>query len=108
MIDIDNFKLILHSSFASKSEAIGLELIDALAHLCNSQDKYKHLFEHHSRIAYDDSMQKLPRWDCNFSLNKHVYESARKIWVCGPPLMLEYFDRAVPLLDINASNVHII
>ena len=65
MVDISNFKLILHSSFASKNDAIGLELIDALSHLCKSSEKYKDLFEHHNRIALDESMAKIPRWDAN-------------------------------------------
>ena len=52
VIDIDNFKLILHTSFASEAEAIGLDLIETLANLCSS-GKYSNLFEHKSRIAVD-------------------------------------------------------
>jgi len=54
LIDITNFKLILHTSFASKEEAIGLELIEALQSLCSAHGLTT-LFEHHSRLTNDVS-----------------------------------------------------
>jgi len=36
--------------------------------------------------------QKAPRWD-NFFLNNNIPKITKKIWVCGPPLMEENFDK---------------
>ena len=49
-IDIDNFKLILYTSFQDEKEAVCLSLIEGLIQLCK---KYKRtdLFEHDSRLS---------------------------------------------------------
>ena len=54
MIDLNSFKLILYTSFATREEAVGLEMIEALQNACK---KYGHnnLFEFHSRISNDKS-----------------------------------------------------
>ena len=54
LIDITNFKLILHTSFTSKEEAIGLELIEALQSLCSAHGLTT-LFEHQCRLTNDVS-----------------------------------------------------
>ena len=96
LIDINNFKLILHTSFATHEDAIGLDLLETLESLCLAYG-YNHLFEHHSRITHDVEESILaaqPRWDTHIALNNHLYLGAKRIWICGPPLLLEYFDRA--------------
>ena len=43
LIDVNNFKLILHTSFATKEDAIGLDLMAALESLCRTYG-YSDLF----------------------------------------------------------------
>lgn len=50
MVDVDNFKFILYTSFASEDEAIAFELVHALEKMCKICNK-PDLFEHVSRIS---------------------------------------------------------
>ena len=61
MIDINSFKLILYTSFASREEAIGLEMIEALLGACKKYGA-NNLFEHNSRISNDVSTNPQIRW----------------------------------------------
>ena len=54
-----------------------------------------------SDVKTVDENDHIPRWDCALHLNSYLYTNAKKVWVCGPPLMQEYFDRAIPLLKEN-------
>lgn len=49
-VDIDNFKLILYTSFSDEQEAICLPLIEGLKALC-AKHQLEDLFEHVSRIS---------------------------------------------------------
>mmetsp|Transcript_10565 Transcript_10565/g.17727 ORF Transcript_10565/g.17727 Transcript_10565/m.17727 type:complete len:232 (-) Transcript_10565:65-760(-) len=94
-IDMKKFKFVLFSSFSCDEESICLPLIDSLKQLCRKFDR-PFLFEHHSRIS---NQTKSPqRWDKKFfsqTIQNMIYSGAKKIWVCGPPIMNEYCERAV-------------
>jgi cytochrome b involved in lipid metabolism len=62
-IDLDSFQLQLYTSFASKEEAIGMELIDDLKKLCVEKG-YPNLFFHEERV------KGMPRWDEPFFYQK--------------------------------------
>ena len=78
-------------------EVICLDIVDALEAVCR---KYKctHLFQHNMRINNDISVYKnLKKWDQQFfseKIKKYLGMNAARIWICGPPLVQEYFDRA--------------
>jgi NAD(P)H-flavin reductase len=85
-------------SFASRSEAIGLELCEALLEL----NKAKGLHNFNLTVRFSDEKtsdgQKPPRWDNDYikaqiELLSKV-EDITKIYVCGPPIMNETFDKA--------------
>ena len=87
------FKLYLYVSFPKRSEAIGLELFEALAEHCNRLGK--NCFDLHVRLSSEG--QNSQRWDENFviqQMEKFSVDEIKKIWVCGPPVMNETFDRA--------------
>lgn len=81
-----NFRFTLFVSYATRKDAIALTLLENLAKMCPSQ------FELRLRI----SEEKMPRWTDKF-IEKNVVEAKdiRKIWVCGPPMMSEQFDKAL-------------
>lgn len=62
MIDINSFKLILYTSFSTREEAIGLEMIEALLNACKKYGA-NNLFEHNSRISNDPSTKPEIRWN---------------------------------------------
>lgn len=91
------FKLILYASFASDSEAIGLDLLRAL------QASNPSNFELHLRISSQTRSSHAEgsastRWDPAFIrkelLSKGV-GSLAKVYVCGPPNMTEMFERTL-------------
>jgi len=92
-IDIRNFKFELYTTFASEEESIGLELIKALHDLC--EKKQLETFKHFPRAKGS------PRWDSPYFFSKfRELETSKatykKAWVCGPPMMQELFDKAIP------------
>lgn len=87
----DGFKLKFYVSFQSRKDAIGLELLEALQDFCK-----KHLkdnFELNLRISNEGKQR---RWDSSFieeQLKGFNSISVPKVWVCGPPVMSETFDK---------------
>lgn len=88
----DDFKLELHTSFFDQNEGIALGLIEAL----ESIDPEKKVFEHFGQVSRNIEGQKIPnaRWDENYFKQTFDKIAASKVWVCGPPIMQEGFDRA--------------
>jgi hypothetical protein len=87
-LNLETFKLEVYTSFASEEEAIGLDLIRALIALKDRFEEKKDLFVHHPRIRGE-------RWGPSLVQEKlAVAEGVDRVWVCGPPLMQEQFDRA--------------
>lgn len=101
-IDIENFSFELHTSFSSIENSIGLDLIQNLELLCH-KFKLPELFVHHTQILGDKQYTKLDQasffkkfhmYETSHSTEKSKHKQVAKVWVCGPPLMQEYFDRA--------------
>ena len=87
------FQLYLYVSFPKRTEAIALELFEALADHCNRRGKNN--FDLHVRLSNEGL--NADRWDEQFvvqQLEKFSIDEIKKIWVCGPPAMNETFDRA--------------
>ena len=96
----DSFKFILHYSYYDSKEAVCLDLIQALVTLCEKQGK-KDLFEFHPRVSktFDEmsEIRKRKRWDQGYFKNqieKGLESGVKRMYVCGPPLVQENFDRA--------------
>lgn len=89
-------KFTLYVSYATRKDAIALTLLEELAKMCPNQ------FALQLRI----SEEKMPRWTDEF-INKNVRgaKDLKRIWVCGPPMMNEQFDKALfnlsPLIGLD-------
>lgn len=81
------FELELFVSFQNKEDAIALEMMELLSQQMQLHESTKFIL--HTRF----SDQKDARWDDKFLVNNLKGKEAQKIWVCGPPLMEESFDK---------------
>ena len=82
------FRLVLFASFISKENSFGLELLEKLRAYTQALKNDK--FELHLRFSNEKSV----RWDNNFIEGQLANnKDCKKIWVCGPPLMQENFDK---------------
>ena len=91
----NEFKFILYVSFANEKEALGLELMDGLEKI------NKKLNLNNFELIKRFSNQRGERWNDQFikkEINKYKEGDLRKVWVCGPPLMNETFEKT--LMDI--------
>lgn len=97
----DDFKFVLNTSFFDQNEGIALELIKAL----QSIDPEKKVFEHNGQFTMtpDNKRAQSVRWDENYFSRFFKDLEATKIWVCGPPIMQECFDRAA--METSNKNV---
>lgn len=90
----DSFEFHLYVSFADKESAIGLDIIEKLETL-NRQLKLTN-FKATVRLSNGEGKQK-QRWDQNY-IRKEMMPYAgkiQKVWVCGPPMLNETFDKAL-------------
>ena len=88
----NDFRLKLYVSFQTREDAIGLELLEALHNYCKKNGKRN--FELVTRISNEG---KQPRWNSAFindTMSQCDRKALKKVWVCGPPVMSETFDRA--------------
>lgn len=89
-----NFQLELYTSFYSEDEALGLTLINALESMYEEQEKCP--FVHVGRLNTIPE-QKAVRWDESFFRKKFMHfenENVSKVYICAPPIVQEFFDRA--------------
>ena len=89
-------KFTLYVSYATRKDAIALSLLEGLAKMCPNQ------FDLRLRI----SEEKMPRWTDDFiDKNVRAAKDLKRIWVCGPPMMNEQFDKALfnlsPLIGLD-------
>jgi len=68
------------------------------------------LFVHHGRIS---SENKEPRMNQEAFVNKlreleDVHKNVSKVWVCGPPILQEQFDRAQQSIPDKKIDYHIL
>jgi len=87
----DDFKLVLYVSFRNANEAVCLELCEALQNMNKALGKNN--FELNVRLSTDSNR----RWDEHFIRSKigEHHQGLKKIWVCGPPVMNETFDKTL-------------
>ena len=82
----------LYVSFPSRSEALAIELFEALDTYCKRQSLNN--FSLFVRLSQEKINEQ--RWDENFihqEITKLGGKNIKKVWVCGPPVMNETFDR---------------
>ena len=86
----------LRSTYPSSLEMTqspSISLFEALEEYCNNNEKSN--FELTVRLSKEK--QNSARWNKDFieaQLKKHNVSEIKRIWVCGPPIMDETFDRA--------------
>ncbi|CDW84971.1 cytochrome b5-like heme steroid binding domain containing protein [Stylonychia lemnae] len=111
ILDQKNFKFVLYASFPSPEDSIGLELLQGLQKITQMQELKN--FELILRFSNEFMSE---RWNAQFierqveifTQNKQI----KKIWVCGPPMMNEVFDRTFEEIsqqyDLDRSIVEIL
>lgn len=115
-LDLNNFSFDLHTSFMNEEEAMGLEIIDLLVELCEKHG-YKNLFTHYSRISKVKKDAKL-RQPQGKRMDEAAYKEeferfekgglVEKVYVCGPPIMQEHFDRAQDAIPNKRIEYHVL
>ena len=91
-IEIDQFHFHLYVSFPRRSDAVALELFEALDAYCKRQNLLN--FKLFVRLSQEKVNPE--RWDENFirqEIHKIGAKNIKRVWVCGPPVMNETFDR---------------
>ena len=94
------FKFHLYVSFLSREESVGLDFLKILEMI----QKKKGLEQFKLILRLSKGMvTKPPRWDRNYLqaelTNCRKKAKISKVWVCGPPLFDEQFDKI--LMDIS-------
>lgn len=115
-LDLDNFTFEMHTSFASEEEAMGLELVDVLVDLCDKFN-YRNLFIHYCRISKVKKGEKV-RQPVGKRMDEAAYREellkmeasglVEKVYVCGPPVMQEHFDRAQDAIPNKRIEYHVL
>ena len=97
-IDPSKFELHLYASFPSKAEAVAWELCEALRGYCKRNNLRTFIFN--ERLSKEKINP--ARWDEKWveaELRKFKDRKVERLWVCGPPMMNELFDRT--LMDMR-------
>lgn len=100
----------------NEEEAMGLEILDLLVDLCQKHG-YKNLFTHYSRISKVKKDAKL-RQPQGKRMDEAAYKEeferfekggiVEKVYVCGPPIMQEHFDRAQDAIPNKRIEYHVL
>lgn len=94
---------MLFASFQSRGDAIALPLLEGLAKLVNAKgvpQRFK-LVLRLSSANKSAPVHPARRWDSNFikeQLETYSKSGISQIWVCGPPLLEEVFDKSLSSL----------
>jgi len=89
---MDSFQFHLYVSYPRRSDAVALELFEALDAYC----KRKSMPNFSLFLRLSQEKVNPQRWDENFirqEISKVGTKNIKKVWVCGPPVMNETFDR---------------
>ena len=100
MINTEKFKLVLYCAFPSRAEAVALELFEALNDYCKRNGLIN--FELILRLSKEKVNPE--RWTEAFVLKemlKYYPAEVNRVWVCGPPVLNETFDRAFDTADFK-------
>jgi NAD(P)H-flavin reductase len=90
------FKFVLYASFASREDAVALQLLEGLAEITKTLNLRNFQLE----LRFSNSGV-ATRWDRDFIIrNIDIWskEGLSKAYVCGPPAMNELFDRTIDSL----------
>jgi len=93
-IDVEKFQMHLYASFPSKADAVAYELCEALHNYCQRNDLKT--FTLHPRLSKEKINP--ARWNETWiesTLSSYNAKEVERLWVCGPPVMNETFDRAI-------------
>jgi hypothetical protein len=86
-----DFKFIFYVSFPKREEGIAVELCEGLQRVCNARELKNFQF----MPRYSNELKQ--RWDASFINSaldiSNVGKDLKRVWVCGPPIMNELFDR---------------
>lgn len=99
VIDITQFQMHLFASFPSKAEAVAYDLCEALNNYCTRNNLKT--FTLHPRLSKEKVNP--ARWTeawIESTLLKYPAQEVQRMWVCGPPVMNETFDRC--LMDMRS------
>mmetsp|Transcript_6602 Transcript_6602/g.8960 ORF Transcript_6602/g.8960 Transcript_6602/m.8960 type:complete len:142 (+) Transcript_6602:3288-3713(+) len=91
-VDMDAFHFHLYVSFPRRSDSVGLDLFEALEAYCKREQIPN--FTLHTRLSQEKINPQ--RWNEQFirqEIAKFGVQDIRRVWVCGPPVMNETFDR---------------
>ena len=84
----------MYAAFPSKAEGVAYDLMEALSDYCRR--KNSKTFELIPRLSKEKINPK--RWDIPWvesTLLSYPAAEVQRMWVCGPPVMNETFDRAL-------------
>lgn len=93
-IDTNGFQMHLYASFPSKADAVAYELCESLDTYC--KNKGSKSFELHPRLSKEKI--NTARWNeawIEKTLTSYPAAEVQRMWVCGPPVMNETFDRTL-------------
>lgn len=97
-IQPDRFRMKLYASFPSKAEGVAWDLMESLDNYC--KQKGSQSFELIPRLSKEKV--NTARWNESWvenTLLKYPAKEVQRMWVCGPPVMNETFDKA--LMDMR-------
>jgi hypothetical protein len=83
------FKFVLYASFENKKDGLGFDLLEGLYEVTKKLNLKN--FDLVIRLSVTGS-----RWDADFikrQIQIRSSETIERIWVCGPPVMNELFDK---------------
>jgi len=102
--DLHQVQFHLYVSFPRRSESIALEMFEAFDTYCK-RNNIK-IFSLHLRLSQEKV--NAARWDEAFisqEIRKHGVKNIQRVWVCGPPVMNETFDRVFSAQPANGAAV---
>ena len=91
-IDSENFQFHLYVSYPRRADGVALELFEALDNYCKRENVAN--FSLYVRLSQEGVNPQ--RWDDDFirqEISKYGASNLQRVWVCGPPVMSETFDR---------------
>lgn len=112
-IGMEDFKFVFFVSFPKREDVIGIELCEGLQRVCKKYEIDN--FEFIPRISNEIKDKASSRWDFKFideTLSRYRKQNViKKVWVCGPPIMNEMFDKSLeelgPKYGINRHGIDV-
>jgi len=102
-IDASNFQFHLYVSYPKRADGVALELFEALDAYCKRENIPN--FSLYVRLSQEKVNPQ--RWDDDFirqEIDKYGAKNLQRVWVCGPPVMSETFDRCFSSPDPERGN----